>query len=73
MVSPQKWFSRNLAAALGELSRTLSSEIFFHPKILAISQFIFKRGERMDHVLEGKILQGFQHFIAMGIIRQIGE
>ena len=73
MVLPYKCFSRNSLAALGELSRTLSSELFFHPKILAISQFILKKGEGMNHVLERKILQGPQHFISMGIIRKIGE
>lgn len=39
---------------------------FFHPTILAISQFIFQKGKGLDHVLERKILQGPKHLKSMG-------
>lgn len=41
VVLPHKCFSRNSVTALGELSRTLSSGLFFYPKILAISLSLF--------------------------------
>lgn len=66
VVSPHKCFSSNSVTALGEMSRTLSSGLFFHPTILAISQFIFQKGEGVDHVLKRKVLRGPKHRKSLG-------